>query len=49
MERLGLANGDRVRVTTESGRQIEVAVAAAKGDDCRRACCSSPTATSPAG
>jgi formylmethanofuran dehydrogenase subunit D len=33
MKRLGLANGDRVRITTESGRQIEVAVAAATGDE----------------
>ena len=30
---MGLANGDRVRVTTESGRQIDVAVAAATGDE----------------
>ena len=33
MKRMGLANGDRVRVTTESGRQIDVAVAAATGDE----------------
>ena len=33
MKRLGLANGDRVRITTESGRQIDVAVAAATGDE----------------
>ena len=33
MKRLGLANGDRVRITTESGRQIDVAVAAAAGDE----------------
>jgi formylmethanofuran dehydrogenase subunit D len=33
MKRLGLANGDRVRITTESGRQIDVAVTAAAGDE----------------
>lgn len=33
LNRLGLAEGDRVRVTSESGGQIEVAVAAAKGDE----------------
>ena len=33
MKRLGLANGDRVRITTESGRQIDVAVTAATGDE----------------
>ena len=33
MKRMGLANGDRVRVTTETGRQIEVAVTAATGDE----------------
>jgi formylmethanofuran dehydrogenase subunit D len=33
MKRLGLANGDRVRVTTDGGRQIDVAVAAATGDE----------------
>ena len=33
MKRMGLANGDRVRVTTESGRQIDVAVTAATGDE----------------
>ena len=33
MKRLGLADGDRVRITTESGRRIDVAVAAAAGDE----------------
>jgi formylmethanofuran dehydrogenase subunit D len=33
MERLGLANGDRVRLTTESGKAVEVAVAGAAGDE----------------
>jgi formylmethanofuran dehydrogenase subunit D len=33
MKRLGLANGDRVRVTSESGRQIEVPVTGATGDE----------------
>ena len=33
MKRMGLANGDRVRVTTESGRQIDVGVTAATGDE----------------
>ena len=33
MKRLGLSNGDRVRVTTDSGRQIDVPVAAATGDE----------------
>jgi formylmethanofuran dehydrogenase subunit D len=33
MKRMGLANGDRVRVTTDSGRHVEVAVAAAPGDE----------------
>ena len=33
MKRMGLANGDRVRVTTQSGRQIDVAVTAATGDE----------------
>src|SRR4030095_8263117 len=33
MKRLGLVNGSRVRVTTESAGQIEVAVAAAAGDE----------------
>jgi len=33
MKRLGLANGDRVRVTTESGRNIDVPVTAATGDE----------------
>ena len=33
MKRMGLANGDRVRVTTESGRQIDVAVTTATGDE----------------
>ena len=32
MERLGLADGDRVRVTSESG-QIEIPVTAAKADE----------------
>jgi len=32
MERLGLAKGDRVRLTSEQG-QVEVAVAPAKGDE----------------
>jgi formylmethanofuran dehydrogenase subunit D len=33
MERVGLAEGDRVRLTSETGGQIEVAVAAATGDE----------------
>ena len=33
MKRMGLTNGDRVRVTTDSGRQIDVAVTAATGDE----------------
>ena len=33
MKRIGLANGDRVRITTESGRKIDVAVTAATGDE----------------
>jgi formylmethanofuran dehydrogenase subunit D len=33
MERIGLAAGDRVRLTSEWGAQIEVAVAAAGGDE----------------
>lgn len=33
MERLGLANGDRVRVTSETGAQIELAVDTATGDE----------------
>ncbi|MEO8257774.1 MAG: molybdopterin dinucleotide binding domain-containing protein [Acidobacteriota bacterium] len=33
MKRLGLVNGDRVRITTESGRRVDVAVAAAAGDE----------------
>ena len=33
MKRMGLANGDRVRVTTDSGRQIDVAITAATGDE----------------
>ena len=33
MQRVGLVNGDRVRVTSESGGQIEVAVEAATGDE----------------
>jgi formylmethanofuran dehydrogenase subunit D len=33
MKRIGLVNGDRVRVPTDSGRQIDVAVAAATGDE----------------
>jgi len=33
MQRLGLANGDQVRVTSETGGQIDVAVAAAGGDE----------------
>jgi len=32
MQRLGLVDGDRVRLASESG-QVEVAVAAAKGDE----------------
>ena len=33
MKRLGLTDGSRVRVTTDTGRQIDVAVAAATGDE----------------
>jgi formylmethanofuran dehydrogenase subunit D len=33
MKRLGLSDGDCVRITTESGRQIDVAVTAAVGDE----------------
>jgi formylmethanofuran dehydrogenase subunit D len=33
MERLGLAKGDRVRLTNELGQQVEVAVTAAKKDE----------------
>ena len=33
MKRLGLVNGNRVRITTDTGRQIDVAVAAATGDE----------------
>lgn len=33
MERLGLAKGDRVRLTTELGQSVEVAVAPAKKDE----------------
>jgi formylmethanofuran dehydrogenase subunit D len=33
MQRMGLTNGDRVRITTESGRQIDVAVVAATGSE----------------
>jgi len=33
MERLGLSAGDRVRLTSEWGQQVEVAVIAAKGDE----------------
>jgi len=33
MTRMGLSSGDRVRVTTESGRHIDVAIAAATGDE----------------
>jgi formylmethanofuran dehydrogenase subunit D len=33
MKRLGLVNGDRVRLTTESKRQIDVAITAAAGDE----------------
>lgn len=33
MERCGLTSGDRVRLTSETGGQIEVAVAAAAGDE----------------
>jgi formylmethanofuran dehydrogenase subunit D len=33
MARLGLTKGDRVKLTTESGRTIEVAVAAATGGE----------------
>jgi len=33
MTRYGLANGDLVRITTESGRQVDVAVAAATGGE----------------
>jgi formylmethanofuran dehydrogenase subunit D len=33
MARLGLTKGDRVKLTTESGRSIEVAVAAATGGE----------------
>ena len=33
MERLGLSKGDRVRLTTEHGQQVEVAVTPAKKDE----------------
>jgi formylmethanofuran dehydrogenase subunit D len=33
MQRLGLANGDRVRITTETGRHVDVAVTAATGGE----------------
>ena len=33
MQRLGLTNGDRVRVTGDTGRTIDVAIAAATGDE----------------
>ena len=33
LQRLGLAAGDRVRLTSETGGQIDVAVIAAKGDE----------------
>jgi formylmethanofuran dehydrogenase subunit D len=33
MEREGLVNGDRVRLTSETGGQVEVAVAASSGDE----------------
>lgn len=33
MLRIGLADGDRVRVTSETGGQIEVAVATSTGDE----------------
>jgi formylmethanofuran dehydrogenase subunit D len=33
MERLGLANGDRVRLTSERGQVVEVAVTPAKKDE----------------
>jgi formylmethanofuran dehydrogenase subunit D len=33
MKRMALANGDQVRVTTESGRHIDVPVVAATGDE----------------
>ena len=45
MERLGLSAGDRVRLTScEYGRQVEVSVTAAKGDELPRDCYSSLTA-----
>ena len=46
MKRMGLANGDRVRVTTESGRQIDVPSPRPPATSCRPGCCSSPTAIS---
>jgi formylmethanofuran dehydrogenase subunit D len=33
MERLGLAKGDRVRLTTDLGQQVEVAITPAKKDE----------------
>ena len=33
MERLGLNDGDRVRLTSEGGAKVEVAVTTAKGDE----------------
>ena len=33
MERLGLADGDRVRLTNDEGAAVEVAVRASKGDE----------------
>ena len=33
MQRLGLSGGDTVRLTTDEGRQIDVAIKAAKGDE----------------
>ena len=33
MERLGLADGDQVRLTADEGRQIDVAIKASKGDE----------------
>ena len=33
MERLGLAEGDRVRLTTDLGQQVEVSVIQAKADE----------------
>ena len=33
MERLGLSKGDRVRLTSELGQQVEVSVVQAKGDE----------------